>query len=242
MSAGLRLNRVRGGVAASRPLGTASRFTPMTDSGAREPDALERPNAANQRSLDATVPAELPVLSKDKGGRPNRPRRTWPQRMLLGLNIVVILACFAAAGGLVVSRYYGNTLNRGPAPGRVGEHLRHRHHRTEHRHHPDHRHDRRQRHHRTRRAGRTARDVPASRPGGQQLPYHRRRQQRLHRPELALRRSIWQPREHGRTQRHDHDHARRPIEQAGRSPVVPPRPSGSRSPAAATTAGSTRRT
>ncbi len=39
-------------------------------------------------------------------------RRTWPQRLLLGLNIVVILACFGAAGGLVVSRYYGNTLVR----------------------------------------------------------------------------------------------------------------------------------
>ena len=39
--------------------------------------------------------------------------------MLLTLNLVVILACFAGAGALVVSRYYGNTLNRveiGAAP------------------------------------------------------------------------------------------------------------------------------
>ena len=84
----------------------------MTDPDAREPDTLERPNAVSQRSMDATERADLPVLSKDKGGRPNRPRRTWPQRMLLGLNIVVILSCFAAAGGLLVGRYYGNTLNR----------------------------------------------------------------------------------------------------------------------------------
>jgi LCP family protein required for cell wall assembly len=59
---------------------------------------------------DATVPAEVPVLAKS--ARRHHRRRTWPQRLLLALNIVVILGCFGAAGGLVVSRYYGNTLNR----------------------------------------------------------------------------------------------------------------------------------
>ncbi len=58
---------------------------------------------------DATVPAEVPVLSKAVH---HRRRRTWPQRLLLAFNVVVIVACFGAAGGLVVSRYYGNTLNR----------------------------------------------------------------------------------------------------------------------------------
>ena len=58
---------------------------------------------------DATVPAEVPVLSKVVH---HRRRRTWPQRLLLAFNILVIVACFGAAGGLVVSRYYGNTLNR----------------------------------------------------------------------------------------------------------------------------------
>jgi LCP family protein required for cell wall assembly len=61
-------------------------------------------------STDATVPAEIPVVAKV--ARRRHRRRTWPQRLLLGLNIVVILGCFGAAGGLVVSRYYGNTLNR----------------------------------------------------------------------------------------------------------------------------------
>ncbi|MFN8020869.1 MAG: LCP family protein [Acidimicrobiales bacterium] len=59
---------------------------------------------------DATVPAEVPVLPK--ATKHVRRRRTWPQRLLLGFNILVIVACFGAAGGLVVSRYYGNTLNR----------------------------------------------------------------------------------------------------------------------------------
>ncbi|MCX6519497.1 MAG: LCP family protein [Actinobacteria bacterium] len=61
-------------------------------------------------STDATVPAEIPVVTK--AARRHHRRRTWPQRLLLALNIVVILGCFGAAGGLVVSRYYGNTLNR----------------------------------------------------------------------------------------------------------------------------------
>lgn len=75
---------------------------------------------------DETVPAELPLQQAAqqqveqvqvkqapvKVGRSGRRRRTWPQRLLLALNVLVITGCFAAAGGLVVSRYYGNTLNR----------------------------------------------------------------------------------------------------------------------------------
>jgi LCP family protein required for cell wall assembly len=37
---------------------------------------------------------------------------SWTQRLLLALNIIVITACFVGAGGLVVARYYGNSLNR----------------------------------------------------------------------------------------------------------------------------------
>ena len=37
---------------------------------------------------------------------------SWTQRLLLALNIIVITACFLGAGGLVVARYYGNSLNR----------------------------------------------------------------------------------------------------------------------------------
>lgn len=88
----------------------------------------EPPPDASQTALghtDATAPAEVavePVVTPvtAKAARAARRRgRTWPQRMLLALNIVVILACFAGAGALVVSRYYGNTLNRvdlGSAP------------------------------------------------------------------------------------------------------------------------------
>ena len=74
---------------------------------------------------DATVPAEIPVepvvtaAAAKAAKAAHRRGRTWPQRMLLALNILVILACFAGAGALVVSRYYGNTLNRvdlGSAP------------------------------------------------------------------------------------------------------------------------------
>ena len=39
-------------------------------------------------------------------------RRTWPQRLLLTLNVVVILACFAGAIGLAVAGHYGNSFVR----------------------------------------------------------------------------------------------------------------------------------
>lgn len=65
---------------------------------------------------DATVPIEgapgAPQVTVTATTRRHRRRRTWPQRLLLALNIIVVLACFAGAGALVVSRYYGNTLNR----------------------------------------------------------------------------------------------------------------------------------
>lgn len=39
-------------------------------------------------------------------------RRTWPQRLLLAVNIVVILASFSGAGALVVARNIGNSIGR----------------------------------------------------------------------------------------------------------------------------------
>lgn len=39
-------------------------------------------------------------------------KRSWPQRLLLAVNIVVIAACFVGAGAIVVARYYGNSLSR----------------------------------------------------------------------------------------------------------------------------------
>ena len=82
------------------------------------------PGAATGAAAPAEVPVvEVPVVEvpvvDTATRRSHRRHRTWPQRMLLALNLVVILACFGGAGALVVSRYYGNTLNRvelGEAP------------------------------------------------------------------------------------------------------------------------------
>ena len=39
-------------------------------------------------------------------------RRSWGHRALLGLNCLVVVACFAVAAGLLVSRHYGNSIAR----------------------------------------------------------------------------------------------------------------------------------
>ncbi len=44
--------------------------------------------------------------------RPKKRRRSWGQRVLLGVNCIVILACFAGAVGLLIGRHYGNSLAR----------------------------------------------------------------------------------------------------------------------------------
>ena len=44
--------------------------------------------------------------------RRRKHRRTWPQRFLLAVNVLVVIGCFAGAGALVVARHYGNSLNR----------------------------------------------------------------------------------------------------------------------------------
>ena len=51
--------------------------------------------------------ADVPTVARSK-----QRRRTWPQRMLLTLDVVVILACFATAIVLVVARNYGNAVAR----------------------------------------------------------------------------------------------------------------------------------
>ena len=44
---------------------------------------------------------------------PNRARRrSWAQRALLVLNCLVVVACFAVAAGLLISRHYGNNIAR----------------------------------------------------------------------------------------------------------------------------------
>ncbi len=73
------------------------------------PHEASQHDATVPTDVPTSVPTDVPVVAK---AVKHRRRRTWPQRLLLGLNIVVILACFGAAGGLVVSRYYGNTINR----------------------------------------------------------------------------------------------------------------------------------
>ncbi len=52
---------------------------------------------------------DLPVADPP---RRRKHRRSWPQRLLLVVNVVVVIGCFAGAGALMVARHYGNTLNR----------------------------------------------------------------------------------------------------------------------------------
>lgn len=63
-----------------------------------------RPSALVSDSEAATAHVDL--------GTPTKRSRTWPQRLLLTLNCVVILACFAGAGVLLVSRQLGNSFTR----------------------------------------------------------------------------------------------------------------------------------
>ena len=56
------------------------------------------------------VATDVPVVAGRGIGPPRRRHRTWPQRLLLGLNCLVIVACFVGAGGLLLGRYYGNSL------------------------------------------------------------------------------------------------------------------------------------
>ncbi|TPW16192.1 MAG: putative LytR family regulatory protein [Acidimicrobiaceae bacterium] len=60
----------------------------------------------------AAVAAVATVAAANGPKRRRRQRHTWPQRMLLTLNCVVILACFVGAAGLLISRQLGNSLTR----------------------------------------------------------------------------------------------------------------------------------
>ena len=51
---------------------------------------------------------EEPILDLRRA----KSRRTWPQRLLLGLNCIVILACFVGATALLLGRHYGNSIAR----------------------------------------------------------------------------------------------------------------------------------
>jgi LCP family protein required for cell wall assembly len=53
-----------------------------------------------------------PDLTVVDAPRRRKHRRTWPQRLLLGVNALVITGCFAGAGALVVARNLGNSLNK----------------------------------------------------------------------------------------------------------------------------------
>lgn len=65
-------------------------------------------------TLIPAVPAATPVVrevSAQQAARsPFHPRRTWAQRSLLVLNCIVILACFAGAGALLVARNIRNDI------------------------------------------------------------------------------------------------------------------------------------
>jgi LCP family protein required for cell wall assembly len=56
---------------------------------------------------------QIPALTKPADVKQRkRHKRSWSQRLLLGLNCIVILGCFATAAGLLISRHYGNSLQK----------------------------------------------------------------------------------------------------------------------------------
>ncbi|MGE3590790.1 MAG: LCP family protein [Ilumatobacteraceae bacterium] len=82
-------------------------------------------------SPDGEAPAETPApdapvdvvastsettSSKSKPWKPAKRRRSWAQRSLLAVNSIVIIACFAGAGTLLVARHYGNRIARVDLP------------------------------------------------------------------------------------------------------------------------------
>lgn len=67
---------------------------------------MSNPDEQHTSPERASVPPATPVAARRKR------RRTWPQRLLLSLNIVVVLACFAAAIGLIIAGHYGNSIVR----------------------------------------------------------------------------------------------------------------------------------
>ena len=178
------------------------------------------PSSRTRRAVDGADVVDV-VEVRQATKHPSHRHRSWGQRLLLGLNCVVILACFVGAAGLLIGRHYGNSLARvdiNAAP------PRHRRRRRTGRH-------RRRRSHRRHRTGHDrrewpGRDVPRGRSRREELLDHRSRQQRLHRTRLAVRRRVRRSRHHGRAQRHHHAHARRSEEPPRRGAVVPPRPVG----------------
>ena len=135
------------------------------------------------------------------------------QRLVLVLNCLIVVLCFAGAVGLLIGKNAGEkgrkvrdqhaVERRGalPAGNSLMSPL-----------HPD----KRCRRHRY------TRHVPRGRPDGDELPRHRRRQ--LDRQEL--RRSAGQGPAQRRTQRHHHGHPARPVDEAFCGAVVSPRPVG----------------
>ena len=168
-------------------------------------------------------------------------RRTWPERFAIGASIAAAVICFATAGGLVAGyvvlqqREVVDITNPAQAPiaeaaaapteqsttpadGSVVE--------------PTGR----------QRRPTTPPTFPPADPDGEELPRHRGRQRRVHRPQLAVRRRLRRPRGHGRAQRHDHHLPRRSVRLACRGALVPARPVRHDRRRRATRLGSTRRT
>jgi LCP family protein required for cell wall assembly len=72
-----------------------------------DPDPTGAPSFTTSEASASTNVAVTATMTKH-----HRRHRTWPQRCLLGLNILVIIACFATAGGLLYSRAVGNSIPR----------------------------------------------------------------------------------------------------------------------------------
>jgi LCP family protein required for cell wall assembly len=80
-----------------------------------EPDTEpeSEPEVEPESEVDEAAVAAAPVLVvRPSMGKPRRRKRSWGQRVLLVVNSIVIIACFAAAVGLLISRHYGNSIAR----------------------------------------------------------------------------------------------------------------------------------
>lgn len=83
--------------------------TAETGDAADAAETADDPEPALAQVDEPAVPA---LVVRPSTGTPRKRKRSWGQRMLLTVNSLVIVACFATAGGLLISRHYGNSIAR----------------------------------------------------------------------------------------------------------------------------------
>ena len=193
-----------------------------TDDRPGDHGGCRAPSRTQQRSAPASRRAAGPPWPPRLAGR-HRAAHTGGQRAVLVVNVLVVLACFAGAGALIVAKRVRESFVAAPRATYADDSTT-----SSPRRHDD---------------GDDAPpagtdvattvaatppaptgDVPRSRSAGDELPHHRQRQQRVHRPGLAVRRRRRGTRGPRQPQRHDHGAAPRPDHQGRGGPVVPARP------------------